>query len=176
MPRLPLAALALVVLVLPACLSGPEKAESYYRRGAAYYHGEGTGQNYAEALRWFRKAAEQNHPQALSWIGVIYYEGRGVPQDHAEAARWFTRAAELGVPAAQNNLGFMYLMGEGVTQDYVQAYVWLSLAATFGVEQSYSLRRQAAARMSPDQLEEARRQVELRTGKARTAPEGKESP
>jgi TPR repeat protein len=175
MPRYHLLLVALAFLSLPACLSGPDKAESYYRRGAAYYSGEGSAQDYAEALRWFRKAAEQDHPQAQSWIGVIYYEGRGVPQDHAEAAKWFAKAAEQGVPTAQNNLGFMYMMGEGVGQDYVRAYVWLSLAATFGVEQSYSLRRQVAARMTTAQLEEAREEVERRTGKSQEPLSGKDT-
>ena len=32
--------------------------------GACYYNGEGVEQNYTEAVKWFRKAAEQGHEDA----------------------------------------------------------------------------------------------------------------
>ena len=38
----------------------------------------GTGSDYAEAVKWFRKAAYQGHPLAQLNLGNSYAEGRGV--------------------------------------------------------------------------------------------------
>ena len=89
-----------------------------------YEQGRGAPQDYAEAINWNRKAAEQGHADAQYNLGVMYYNGEGVPLDYAEAARWYRLAAEQGHASAQNNLGFMYSKGQGVPQDYVQAHMW----------------------------------------------------
>src|SRR3954454_1319801 len=66
-------------------------------KGSRSIHkGQGVTQNYAEAARWFRKAAEQGNADAQNHLGVLYDHGKGVTQDHAEAARWFRKAAEQG--------------------------------------------------------------------------------
>ena len=75
-------------------------------------------QDYAEAVRWFRKAAEQGHAGAQSNLGVMYKNGQGVKRDHAEAVRWFRKAAEQGQAKAHYNLGVMYANGQGVRQDH----------------------------------------------------------
>ena len=51
--------------------------------------GEGLGvpQDYAEALKWFRRAAEQNDAAAQTNLGVMYDFGHGVVRDYAEALR-----------------------------------------------------------------------------------------
>src|SRR5258705_7132635 len=45
---------------------------------------------------WFRKAAEQDHPVAKLYLGVMYAEGRGVPQDYVRAYMWFSLSAAQG--------------------------------------------------------------------------------
>ena len=65
-------------------------------------------QDYAEALRWFRKAAEQGNADAPNNLGAMYYNGYGVRQDYAEAVKWYRQAADQGNADAQNNLGAMY--------------------------------------------------------------------
>ncbi len=52
--------------------------------------------DYAEAARWYRKAADQGNTSAEDNLGKQYYYGRGVQQDRAEAYRWFARAAAQG--------------------------------------------------------------------------------
>ena len=37
--------------------------------------------NYAEAAKWARKAAEQGYALAQADLGVMYWNGQGVPQD-----------------------------------------------------------------------------------------------
>jgi uncharacterized protein len=85
-------------------------------------------QDDAEAVHWYRKAAEKGFPPAESNLGVSYENGKGVPQDYAEAVIWYRKAAEQGYGVAQNNLGGMYSRGLGVPKDYVRAYMWFSLA------------------------------------------------
>ena len=53
-------------------------------------------QDYAEAVRWHRLAAEQGNASAQNNLGFMYGIGRGVPQDYAEAVRWYRLAAEQG--------------------------------------------------------------------------------
>ena len=53
--------------------------------GFLYQNGWGVKQNYAEALRWYHKAADQGTPEAQHSIGVFYQTGQGVTQDYTEA-------------------------------------------------------------------------------------------
>ncbi|MBF0125435.1 MAG: SEL1-like repeat protein [Magnetococcales bacterium] len=92
----------------------------------------GQRQDYQEALKWLRLAAEQGHAQAQNSIGNLYRKGQGVEQDYQEALQWYRRAAEQGHANAQNNIGNMYRIGEGVAQDYQEALRWYRLAAGQG--------------------------------------------
>jgi uncharacterized protein len=88
-----------------------------------------------EALKWYRKAAEQGNPDAEVELGRCYEDGRGVEQDYALAAQWYRKAAEHvpnlgGAGQGRNDLGLLYMEGPGVPKDYVQAYMWFSLAGT----------------------------------------------
>lgn len=98
--------------------------------GVMYYNGEAVPQDYVEAVRWFRLAADQGLAAAQLDLGVMYDRGRGVPQDYVEAVRWYRLAVDQGLAAAQYNLGFMYDRGRGVLLDYVEALKWVTLAAT----------------------------------------------
>jgi TPR repeat protein len=89
----------------------------------------GVPQDYAAAMSWYRKAADQGNAPAQFNLGFMYFNGLGVPQDDAAAASWYRKAADQGDTAAQFSLGVMYLQGEGVPQDYVSARLWFNLAA-----------------------------------------------
>jgi TPR repeat protein len=58
-----------------------------------------------EAVKWFRRAADQRDATAQFYLGVMYSEGQGVPQNYAEAAKWYRLAADRGDAQAQYNLG-----------------------------------------------------------------------
>jgi len=88
--------------------------------------------DFATAMKWLRKAAEQGHAGAQFWVGTLYKGGNGVTQDYAEAVKWFRKAAEQGDTQGQNNIGQMYRKGEGVTQDYQEARKWFRKAAEKG--------------------------------------------
>ena len=59
----------------------------------------------AEAVRWYRMAAEQGDAQRSVLSRLSYANGKGVTKDDAEAARWLRMAADKGDPKAQFNLG-----------------------------------------------------------------------
>lgn len=103
-------------------------AQELYQKGDNYYD-EG---NYIEAVKWFRKAAEQGDAQSQSILGYCYMKGDGVQQDNTEAAKWIRKAAEQGDISAQLNLGNMYIYGVGVPQNYSEAVNWTRKAAEQG--------------------------------------------
>ncbi len=124
--------------------------------------GRGVPQDYARAVEWYRKAAEQGHTIAQSNLGFMYAIGLGVLQDYAEAVKWFRKAAEQGHAKAQYNLGWMYDKGKGVLQDYVQAHRWYNLAASKAPpgelhDIAVKNRDDVAKRMTPDQISEAKK-------------------
>ena len=94
--------------------------------------GRGVPQDYAEAMKWYRKAADQGHAMAQFNLGLMYYYGRGVPQDYAEAMKWYRKAADQGHARAQFNLGIMYYDYKGVRQNYAEAMKWYRKAADQG--------------------------------------------
>ena len=120
-----------------------------------YAKGQGVAQNYQEAVKWYRLAAEQGNASAQFNLGVMYANGRGVTQDDQEAAKWYRLAAEQGYASAQFNLGNMYANGEGVTQDDRIAHMWFNLLASFGNKDGANERDRIAARMTSNQVSEA---------------------
>jgi TPR repeat protein len=55
-----------------------------------------TAQDFAEAAKWFRKAAEQAYVSAEEVLGELYLNGQGVSEDHHEAVKWLRKAANHG--------------------------------------------------------------------------------
>lgn len=94
--------------------------------------GQGVPQDDAEAVRWWKKAAEQGDVTAQGNLGTAYGLGTGVPKDTAESLRWHTKAAENGNAASQFSLGMFYLQGAGVPKDEAEAVKWLRKSAAQG--------------------------------------------
>ena len=44
--------------------------------------------DHVEAVKWYRKAAEQNVAVAQNNLGDCYYNGEGVAKDWVEAYQW----------------------------------------------------------------------------------------
>ncbi len=89
----------------------------------------GVAKDDAEAVKWFRKAAEQNLADAQYDLGVCYDKGQGMAKDSVGAVKWFRKAAEQNYAEAQYNLGLHYANGQGVTKDHVEAVKWFRKAA-----------------------------------------------
>ena len=109
--------------------------------GVFYAEGRGVEQNYAEAVKWFRKAAKDSkHRKGMSGakcrLGDCYAEGHGVKQDWNEAVKWYRLAAEEDNRFAQRKLGDCYAEGHGVVQDLSEAAKWYRRAAENGDEEA----------------------------------------
>src|SRR6516164_5783214 len=89
-----------------------------------YHVGDGVGQDYAEAMKWYRKAADQGDAASEEAIGSLYEWGRGVGQDYAEAMKWYRKAADQGNAASEEAIGSLYQWGQGVAKDYAEAVKW----------------------------------------------------
>lgn len=132
-------------------------AVAQYRLGLLYSNGHGVPKDDAQARQWYEKAASQGHVDAQVNLGSLYDYGRGGPQDFKMAVRWYRRSAEQGNDLAQRRLGLLYEHGDGVPKDFVQAYMWLKLGATNGGKSGAIMRDELAAKMTSDQLAEAKR-------------------
>jgi TPR repeat protein len=126
-----------------------------------YEEGRGVLQDYAEASRLYRLAAEQGNAKAQNNLGNMYWYGRGVSQDYVEASRLYRQAAVQGETAAQHNLGNMYWKGRGVAANFITAHMWFEIAAENGSLASPSLQEFLAARMSSDDVAEAGRLAQI---------------
>jgi len=111
-------------------LAGDDKAQ--YNLGVMYEGGRGISQDYKEAMKWYRKAANQGFALAQYNLGDMYVHGHGTSQDYKEAMKWYRKAANQGLAQAQYNLGVMYARGQGVIQDYNEAKKWYRKAANQG--------------------------------------------
>ena len=91
-----------------------------------YYSADDT----AQAVDWFRKAAERQHPPAEFQMGQLYDFGFGVAQNDGEALAWYRRAAGHGSAPAQRAVGDFYQKGRAVTAaDPSEAARWYERAA-----------------------------------------------
>ena len=134
-------------------VGGDAKAQN--NLGNMYYNGEGVPEDHKEAVKWYRKAAEQGHAIAQNNLGVMYGNGEGVQEDHKEAVKWYRKAAEQGHAIAQYNLGAMYYNGEGVLEHLVTAYAWWNIAAANGHEDAKAYKPIFAKKMTPEQIAKA---------------------
>jgi TPR repeat protein len=146
--------------VLAEIRAGADKgdAKAQYELGRAFFSGPlGGAKDEAEAVKWFRQAAEQNVADAQFSLGVCYANGQGVTKDDAEAVKWFRKAAEQNLADAQYNLGVCYDSGEGVAKDEVEAYKWWLLAAGKGNDDAKHNMTIVENKMTREQIAEGHR-------------------
>ena len=79
----------------------------------------------AEAFALIQKAAANNNPDALKWLGDCYFYGQGVTEDKPEAVKCYIKSSEMGNGPAQFELGRCYYTGEGVERDTIKAEKWM---------------------------------------------------
>jgi len=108
-------------------------AESQLNLYFRYANGNGVAKDPAKAVKWLRKAADQNLPRAQCLLGLSYANGEGVKPDKGEGVRWLRRAADQGLPEAQFDLGMCYANGDGVSKNSVEAAGWYRKAADQGL-------------------------------------------
>ena len=100
--------------------------------GLYYFSGFGVEENFAEAARRLREAAEKDVAMAYGPLGGIYAGGFGVVQDDVEAAKWLRKGVHRGMADAKAGLSLLYFQGRGMSQDFKQAYTLAREAAEQG--------------------------------------------
>lgn len=117
---------------MDAVLSG----ESYRALASRYERGDGVRKDEAEAIKWYRKAAELGDWVAQWNVGRMLEEGKGIVANPAEAAKWYRKSAEQGRGQyqllSQEALGKLYAEGRGVQLNGVEAIKWYRKAADAG--------------------------------------------
>ena len=100
-----------------------------YNLGLCYELGRGVTKSEVEAVKWYRKAAEQNYAEAQFSLGVHYAFGQGVAKDDVEGGKWCLKAAEQNYAPAQLSQGLHCKFGILVAKNAVEAVAWFRKAA-----------------------------------------------
>jgi len=80
-------------------------AEAQFNLAKNYEAGRGgLKKDYAEAERWYLRAAEQGDPFAQASVAILFRFGKGVAQDYVEAYRWFYLAASRTTGSDQESI------------------------------------------------------------------------
>lgn len=137
-------------------------ADDHYRLGIKY---ESLVRDYREAVRWYRMAALERHPDAIYRLCLLSDQGRGLPQDYQESMDWCRLAADHGHPQAMLMLGIYFEHGRGIPSDPVQAHQWYNLAAANGLEEGVHRRDRLSLSMTTKQVAQA--QLQTRNWKAK---------
>jgi TPR repeat protein len=93
-----------------------------------YLRGLGVARDYANAFRWFQRAAEGGNPFAMHGVAAMAEYGLGTSRDLELARRMYRKAAESGIPLAMMWLS-ENLARPGAKQDLVEAQAWLEVMA-----------------------------------------------
>jgi hypothetical protein len=120
----------------------------------AYYHEAGlaVAQSEAEALRWYRAAAEGGNDYAPFALGEMYREGRGVARDWQLARRWYEVAMARGNAEVEARRPMVELLSYAVSDEValnraLRAYQRGDFAAAFGQFEPLAVAGDAVAQL-----------------------------
>lgn len=107
--------------------------------GEIYHRGENVDADFEKSLKWFYKAAEQNEPLALFYLGIIGFTGQDAGEKYRDPFPLFFRAfpglkklADENNPRAQAALSTLYRYGLGTDRDVQKANELVAAAAEQG--------------------------------------------
>lgn len=113
-------------------------ADELYELANSLYSGtNGMEQDYEEAARVMKIAADKGNAAAQCDYGVYLINGEGVEQNEEEALKYWKKSAESEFPPALHKVGVCYFKGVcGAEQDNKKAFKCFSKAAEDGVGDS----------------------------------------
>ncbi len=117
-----------------AALKGDPSAA--YEIGMRYAEARGVPANFAEAAKWYDRAAQAGVVPAMFRIGTLYEKGMSVKKDIETARKYYVAAAERGNAKAMHNLAVLDADGGGAGANYKSAAQWFRKAAERGVADS----------------------------------------
>ncbi|KAI9027384.1 hypothetical protein CLU79DRAFT_832767 [Phycomyces nitens] len=117
---------------------------SFYWLGDCYRHGNGVAIDVSEAVRWFKKAADETKDvEAMLKVANLYE--RGAMADEDAALRYYRQSAESGHAEGQYRMGMAYWHGLYDTHVNLRdAIEWFTLSAA----QKYSASHWALGQMA----------------------------
>jgi localization factor PodJL len=98
--------------------------------------GKGVRQDFAEATRWYGRAADQGNAVAQYRLATLYERGMGVKADRAKAQALYEKAAEQGNLKAMHNLAVITASPTSGAPDYATAARLFTRAAKHGLRDS----------------------------------------
>jgi uncharacterized protein len=78
--------------------------------------------NYEEAVKLFRVAAENGEKFSQHCLGLMLYKGLGVKQNYTEAFKWVNLAAKQEYSQAKLDLAIMKYRIKGTPNKYIDEY------------------------------------------------------
>lgn len=114
---------------------------AFGKLGDYYFHGVsliGLKQDFGQAVRWYKKAADGGLSSAQNILGICYDKGLGVGQNYKTSFYWYKQAAMQDDVSALFNLGNCYFSGKGVERDAEKGAEFIARAAEKGDIEAYS--------------------------------------
>ncbi len=111
-------------------VSAEYNGESCYQLGLIYSIGNGVPQDYAEANRWFARAAADAHAGGERELGASYLLGYGTDTNYVLGLKYLRRAEQHGDTGACYFLGIAHLNGYGVEANRKEASRLLKIAVS----------------------------------------------
>ncbi|WP_332879522.1 tetratricopeptide repeat protein [Massilia sp. S19_KUP03_FR1] len=115
-----------------AAAAGDRQAQFVLASTLAAQTEDATSDRAVESVEWYRKAADQGHPDAQATLGVCYANGWGCTGSAEQAAIWWSKAAELGSARGHFALAVAFSQGFGLTEDDEKAFQHCRIAAEMG--------------------------------------------
>lgn len=104
--------------------------------------------------------AKAGDPAAEFQLANAFFDGRDIPKDEKQGMALLERAARSGWPEAQVQMGDRIYGDGNDSESYVEAYVWYAMAQRNGAAAAESKIAALEARMTPDQVTDAKKRVE----------------
>lgn len=95
-------------------------ADAAYQLGVMFKEGRGVNQDQAQAISYFKKAAEKGNTEANYQLGLIYQK----EMEPVDAFNCFMKAAEKGYGTAMFEVAKAYESGMGTGRNRKQAIAW----------------------------------------------------
>lgn len=125
--------------------------------GNAYWFGHYVAIDRAEAIRFWRIAADKEHADACFFLGNALSQGQAVPRDDVAAVELLEKAAKQGHTNAMLALAGLIAQGRGgKAVDPVEAFAWLTVAASRNTRDAVAARDKLAGILTPEQIEAGR--------------------
>lgn len=123
--------------------------------------GEGMAADTSQAIKWIKKAADQNLSAAAYNYGIMLINGWGVEWNPFEAFKYFRTAATKGMPQAQYVTGILYTDNLIVPRNWEKAFYYINLAKENGYAVEEEVLTELISRVRPSFIDS------IKTGKAK---------